>query len=181
MPNARISTMGFTLAELLIALAILGVIATFTIPKILVSQQNGKYNAAAKEAVGMIAGAYQQAQLSGTISATTKGVDLTPYMNFVKYDTSGTLVDDNPPNTSWDCSSISPCLFLHNGGTLHFEPNTFGGTSSTNFFKIEFDPDGKVTDATTNGPGKAVEFRLYYNGRISSSGGSDDPSWFSWQ
>lgn len=33
---------GFTLAELLIALGILGVIATFTIPKILSAQQDSK-------------------------------------------------------------------------------------------------------------------------------------------
>lgn len=41
---------GFTLAELLIALAILGVIAAFSIPKVLSAQQNQTYNAIAKEA-----------------------------------------------------------------------------------------------------------------------------------
>ncbi|MBL8031855.1 MAG: prepilin-type N-terminal cleavage/methylation domain-containing protein [Candidatus Doudnabacteria bacterium] len=45
---------GFTLAELLIALVILGVIATFTIPKVLYANQNTKYNAIAKEAMGTI-------------------------------------------------------------------------------------------------------------------------------
>lgn len=43
---------GFTLAELLIALGISGVIATFAIPKILAAQTNGKYKAVAKEAAG---------------------------------------------------------------------------------------------------------------------------------
>lgn len=43
---------GFTLAELLIALTILGVIATFTIPKILTAQQASTYNAIAKETMG---------------------------------------------------------------------------------------------------------------------------------
>lgn len=54
-----IAQKGFTLAELLIALSILGVIATFTIPKVLQSQQNGKYNTMAKEAIATISQAYQ--------------------------------------------------------------------------------------------------------------------------
>ena len=41
---------GFTLAELLISLGILGLIATFTIPKIVGAAGDSKYNAAAKEA-----------------------------------------------------------------------------------------------------------------------------------
>jgi prepilin-type N-terminal cleavage/methylation domain-containing protein len=40
---------GFTLAELLIALALLGIIASFTIPKVLESSTNAKYKAMAKE------------------------------------------------------------------------------------------------------------------------------------
>lgn len=45
---------GFTLAELLIALAIMGVIATFTIPKVLSSQNNAKKNALFREAIAAL-------------------------------------------------------------------------------------------------------------------------------
>jgi prepilin-type N-terminal cleavage/methylation domain-containing protein len=45
---------GFTLAELLIALAILGVIATFTIPKVLNSQQADKKKAVIRETIGAL-------------------------------------------------------------------------------------------------------------------------------
>lgn len=45
----------FTLAELLIALAILGVIATFTIPKVLTANQNGTFKAIGKETAAMLA------------------------------------------------------------------------------------------------------------------------------
>lgn len=58
--------LGFTLAELLISLAILGVIATFTIPKIIKAQQDAKFNAIAKEAATMVTGAYQQYQSQNT-------------------------------------------------------------------------------------------------------------------
>lgn len=60
MSNLRKPIPAFTLAELLIALAILGVIATFTIPKILATQQTQQYNAIAKDDIHMIVGAYQQ-------------------------------------------------------------------------------------------------------------------------
>lgn len=52
MPQARYP--GFTLAELLISLAILGIIATFTIPKLLMNQRVSAYNASAKESAASI-------------------------------------------------------------------------------------------------------------------------------
>jgi prepilin-type N-terminal cleavage/methylation domain-containing protein len=71
---------GFTLAELLIALALLGIIASFTIPKVLESSTNAKYKAMAKEAAGMISGAYQNLKLANGLSANTTTCDLTQYM-----------------------------------------------------------------------------------------------------
>ena len=43
--HLRNSQRAFTLAELLVAMYILAVIATYSIPKVLASQQNGKYKA----------------------------------------------------------------------------------------------------------------------------------------
>ena len=59
---------GFTLAELLIALAILGVIATFTIPKVLNSSSSSENSAIFKEAAGMVSGAMQAYQQQNSLS-----------------------------------------------------------------------------------------------------------------
>ena len=188
---------GFTLAELLISLGILGVIAAFTLPKILLAQQNNTYNASAKEAAAMISGAYQAYQQTGALSSSTAPDDLTPYMNYLAVDTTSTI-DLFYENTTRDCNTGFNCLKLHTGGTLlYYVGGSFGGSTSTRAIYFYFDPDGRVTDGTTNGPGKSVVFWLYYNGRITSysnlltgtlSGGgppvnpdpSYDPPWFSW-
>lgn len=174
---------GFTLAELLIALLIIAEIATFTIPKIISSQANNRNNAIAKEAAGMLATAFQQAQIAGNISSSTKIGDLTQYMNYVKTDTS-TQIDDWQTSTYWGCSPSIPCLVLHSGAKLAYSSTmSFGGTASTDFIFIQVDPDG-VYSGTTNGPGKAVYFAIQYNGRIRNTLNPDTdgltPPWFSW-
>ncbi len=190
-------TQGFTLAELLISLAILGVIATFTIPKILSAQQASANNAKAKEVAAMISAAFQQAKLDGTITATTYSRDLIPYLNYLKLDTSGTVIDTLPGFASASCSVATPCVYLHNGGVLWFHDTAFGGTSNLNVIEFAFDPDPiNNTTATADGPLKAVQFGVYYNGFITSRGkfksgsvnhiaslglnSAFDPSWFSW-
>jgi prepilin-type N-terminal cleavage/methylation domain-containing protein len=181
----------FTLAEMLIAFAILGMIATFTIPKVLQSQQDIKYSAMAKEAAGMIAGAYDAYRMSKTPVAATSPKDLTPYMNFVKADTDGTVVDDEWTLTgSYTCGTSNiACLALHNGAYLYYRTTQcFNGTNPTNAFWFAFDPDGKLTaDGSASSPGK--------NGRLTTRAGlaaSTDscagaygpqprnPPWFSW-
>ena len=191
----------FTLAELLIALVILGVIATFTIPKVLTSQQDSRFNSIAKEATGMVSQAYQAYQLNNTSSslATMGFKDLTPYMNYVRYDTSSTVDSEyNTVGTRTCGTSSDACLFLHNGASLRYRTTiTFGTTDSTSTLWFSLDPDGIVTtDGSATTPGKAIQVFLYMNGRIvnwgntlngTMSGGtsygpnpSHDPPWFSW-
>jgi prepilin-type N-terminal cleavage/methylation domain-containing protein len=199
---AQKSLWGFTLAELLIALAILGVIATFTIPKILSVQQNGTYNTKAKEAAAMVAVAHKQARLAGELSASTGIDDLTQYMNYVRTDTS-TVVDHHQLAGTYTCGSeaAAQCLRLHSGAIMRYGNSIFtiGGTNTTNAIWFSVDPDG-TSDGTTNGPGKAVEFWIYYSGRLATYGTMSsntcqsisgtptchnpnpalDPPWFSW-
>lgn len=185
----------FTLAELLIAVAILGEIATFTIPKIVSSQQTGTYNAAAKENIAAISSAYQQYALNNTISASTDFADMTQYLNYVQVDTATGSVDWVYGNTTTDnCSSSSPCLRMHNGSIIkYWDFENYSGTSTTHSFLLIIDPDGKVSGSTTNGPGKSLAVILYYNGRISDVSqpgvsccntygwpSSVIPPWFSW-
>ncbi len=179
---------GFTLAELLIALAILGVIATFTIPKILTSQQNAENAAKTKEAIATVSGAYQLAQSAGTVSSATKSADLTPYINYVSVDAASTI--DGTATATVSCATRT-CLRLHNGGTLGLLNNeSFSGTGTTNGVWFVFDPDGTANSS------KGVGFFLFYNGRLSSFGSAgscptqssiatyavcqSDASWFSW-
>jgi prepilin-type N-terminal cleavage/methylation domain-containing protein len=183
---------GFTLAELLISLAILGVIATFTIPKVLNSQQSSRNNAIAKEAMGTIEAAYQQHKLNGQLSSNTTGADLTQYINYVLVST-GINIDDRPGGGgNIGCiGGAWPCLKLHNGAILQPMGDSFGGTSTTNYIPFTLDPDGIYTGAEDS-----LRIVLYYNGKITSrnncqtgsvssvglcgpmTGG--DPAWFSW-
>jgi len=164
------SSQGFTLAELLIALTILGEISAFTIPKIISAQQNQMNMAKTKETIGMLSAAYQQVQLSGAVTSATTADSLAPYLNYVTMDTSGSVIDDSPGFTSRACNSSGPCLRLHNGAVLQYEAGTsFSGTGPGNVLFYFIDPDG-VYSGSSSGNNKSVRIMVYYNGRISSLG-----------
>lgn len=188
---------GFSLSELLVALLIIGQIATFTIPKVLSSQQNTAYNAKAKEAAGMIGEAFTQYQLSGKSISAFNSRDLTPYFNYLRISTNAadTMDYHNGTSSVLNCGAVQGCIYLHSGASVAYT-GAFSGTGTTNAVYYLFDPDGKVTDGTTNGPGKSVMFILYANGRLTTRALADsgtllsgaawppiataDPAWFSW-
>lgn len=192
---SRTPAPAFTLAELLICMLILGEIATFTIPKVLQSQQNNKYNSIAKEAIGTIAQAYNTLQLQGLVTANTTGKDLTPYMNYVKAYTSGFSIDGSPGNTvgyTMTCSAAEPCIVLHNGAVLMMDSTTLGTATNMHYFPITIDPSGQA-----EGGNDGLWVEVYYEGRITTwqyrypnsyKGNAGpvgpcagcDPSWFSW-
>lgn len=187
---------GFTLAELLISLAILGVIATFTIPKILVSQQNSQYNAMSKEVIASIAEAYQQHKLAGLLTTSTKPSDFSQYMNYLSLDTT-TTIDDGIGAGAQTCNATTnKCIRLANGGLLYFADwASFSGSSNLSAAQFSFDPNGKLDPIGSPQKGNLWIF-VYYNGKVTIYGNLDpgtlstdtvrnpDPSrtppWFSW-
>jgi prepilin-type N-terminal cleavage/methylation domain-containing protein len=178
------ASFGFTLPELLISLLVIAEIATFTIPKIITSQQNNRYNAAAKEAMASVASAYQLYSFNNTLSAsTTPGDILFPYLNYLNTDTTTTVDQSYTYATSACGTGIDVCYRLHNGGILKgYATANFAGTTSGNRLWFLFDPDA-TTDGTTNNSGKSLLIILFYNGRVSTYSSvyniTSDPLWFS--
>ncbi len=189
----RQKSLGFTLAELLISLAILGVIATFTIPKVLNGSQNGQMTAVAKEAISAVSGAYQAYRLDNTVDANTSWADLTAYLNYIRVDTAS-FVDGAcslPPSTA-SCSPVGiDCLKSSSGAIYRFQRNqSFNGTGALNGIEFRLDPDGTFNSE------KSIQVYLYFNGRITTRDGifanttnshnttspisTCQPDWFEW-
>lgn len=183
---------GFTLAELLIVLIILGVIAAFAIPKVIDASREAKHSAISKEAASILAAGYKGYRANTHPAASTTAGVITQYINYASIDTSTNPASVPSDQTSLQqCSSALPCYVMHNGAFLQFHTgNTFGGTMATNAWIYNLDPDGPQ-----NGAG-GITFIMQYNGRISTggilttaeyqAGGSTvtaittDPGWLQW-
>ena len=85
---------GFTLAEVLITLAVIGIIAALTIPGLISSVEKSQYEAAFKKEYSVISRAYELYQANGNDMATDAfpGTDtgasalnqIAPYLNIIK-------------------------------------------------------------------------------------------------
>lgn len=154
------SAKGFTLAELLIALAILGVIATFTIPKVLNSGQSGQNTAVFKESASTISGAFSAYQLENTVASGVGPADFTKFINYVSTLSTATTGNDT---TQIDCNNGGVvCLQLHNGGILAYDQDQVLPATPNNDTYLTFwvDPDG------ADGTEDPTSVNLHFNGRL---------------
>jgi prepilin-type N-terminal cleavage/methylation domain-containing protein len=173
---------GFTLAELLISLAILGVIAAFAIPKVLQSSQDNKLNAIAKETASMVRDAYSfyKIDTNPTWNLMGNADRLIGYLNYVEIDrttTAAQMMDPPPTQTKLEnCTNAQPCLVLHSGAYVQMDSGmTFTAAdpapnrpalNNAVFFNI--DPDG------VRGQAGRVSIVLFFNGRVTTGQAAND-------
>jgi prepilin-type N-terminal cleavage/methylation domain-containing protein len=105
----------FTLAELLIALAILGLAAGFTIPKVLTASNNAQTKAILKEDIGIISTVLQKCEAENRL--------YTQSASKLNNSVHGCFLDHlNTVSSDYCQNNISACnvggVVLHNGSTL---------------------------------------------------------------
>lgn len=139
---------GFTLAELLLALGILAVLAIFTIPKVIKAQQNSAFLSGSKEAAATISQALYMWRTTN-YSATGTWSNITPYLNYVKVDTTSSI--DGSPNDGIGVTVCGDaggnCYKMPNGAMLKlWDWGACGDLNDINDYEfILYDPDGTLT------------------------------------
>ena len=118
------SLQGFTLSELLVSLAVLGLIAAFAIPKVLTAVGNSSARAIGSELIATISQSYEalRADRNGSLARGTKAPDLVGKMNY------RTLVGG--------------VATFPNGGTITFNTADDFTDGTTGVIGFNVDPDG---------------------------------------
>lgn len=107
---------GFTLAELLVALAILGVIATFTVPKILATSQNQQKKAVFRETISAISEAISTGTMSNRLDRNSNFyAHIANKLNAVKFCPNNASTEGCWLNSSWVGEENEPGFVMHNG------------------------------------------------------------------
>lgn len=182
LPYSCKKLMAFTLAEVLITLLIIGIVASLVIPALIADTQQAEYITAWKKAYGVIS----QAQLNmvrdyGSVSGAFSNIDNTsinrnnflngwiPYLLTAKKCMSGKIITDGchitdfttldrSPTTNYNSSSIDSGVVLNDGTFINFYSGACGGGSICNDSNLFIDVNG------AKGPnvlGKDV-FRMIY-------------------
>jgi prepilin-type N-terminal cleavage/methylation domain-containing protein len=115
--------LGFSLTELLIALMILGEIAAFSIPKILIAQQDARNRAVLKETVGMLTSVLYLGIIKGEITASTNvGQYVADRVNYLKFCPGNSSAqgcwNTTIQGTAWGQETGSGGFILHNGAVI---------------------------------------------------------------
>jgi prepilin-type N-terminal cleavage/methylation domain-containing protein len=166
---------GFTLSELLVSLAVLGLIAAFAVPKVLTSVGNSTLLANAKEAIATISGSYEalKADFNGMLP-TTMGLSMTTGLpSKMSFNQLGNYTPGLIGTPDVFVQAAAPVAGTHavrfaNNATIAFNPtDTFFTTTpvtgvlpnAQGRVAFEVDPDGV-------GPNKGFSVILGYDGRV---------------
>jgi hypothetical protein len=131
------------LAELLIALGILAVIATFSIPKILMSQQTSKKKAVLRETISALNEAFVPACLAGEITEGTFGTYMRSHLNAVKICTTNSMSQGCWYGTDLVGQSATPGVIMHNGAVIAGLDNDVSG-GGTDTLMVDWDGPGST-------------------------------------
>ena len=113
------SKIGFTLAELLVAMVILGLIATFTLPKVLSGQADTKKKAVFRETIAALKKVMSYGLGSGEMNEDNSGTYFITHLNPVKICDTNAISQgcwgsgDNPAG-----QASVPGVLLHNGACV---------------------------------------------------------------
>ncbi len=158
---------GFSLTELLVGVLLLGVIASFTIPKVLTNQKNQQRNSFTKEA--MVTLTDMMAVYKGALKTSTGMEQLRQGLNAHRT-TEAKFIEGNANLLNCSMPQFA-CLQLPNGTAMGYTlPSRFGGTKPNNAILIYFDPDGLSNSHVGIGPYDGVNLYLYTDGIVRVGG-----------
>jgi prepilin-type N-terminal cleavage/methylation domain-containing protein len=172
---------GFTLSELLVALAVLGLIAAFAVPKVLTASWNATANAKVHKAAQAVVNGYEKWKQANGDALGMTGADLMTFVNFSSVITDGRVVDIHPGSGNFTCRATlttsgnleGPCYRMPDGSMVYFIGHTGVAftTNATSVLYFTVDPDAIESGANTQtNSGIGTSFFLYKNGRIRERG-----------
>ena len=178
----RIKARAFSLAEILITLAIMGVLTAFTVPMFVQNASNtnsttnvvGRQAQMLRDTAFMVVNAYERYKsINGIVTTSVTPGALTPYMNYIKVSTTGFIdafaaSNGTVGNGSFACAASTPCYYLPNGATLMlWNDAPFPNTTPLSAIVFSFDPDGVFSGlGASAGSSKSLDIFLYYDGTV---------------
>jgi len=179
--HSQKTVFGFSLVEVIIAIAIVAFIAGIAIPGIMTSANNNKRLGVVKQTMSIIGDAFNNKLESNEIDTNagfeqfmnvgSEGIKYTRYFPGTTAATQVGFRIDPPPNPMLMCNTGSPCVgttngtlrtfTLKNGAYLVFRTDIRFGTAANAAVPIVVDPDGEA-----KGDFNTVGLWLYADGRI---------------
>jgi prepilin-type N-terminal cleavage/methylation domain-containing protein len=167
---------GITLAEVMVTIAIMGIMAAMTVPKFLTTNgtvQTSNYSKGANEFAVAIAAAYQiYVMKNGPVTAFgTVAGDLMQYVNYVTTLPGTSQIDQITGSGAQACNSSvgDQCYVMHNGAVVYTSTYwVLCDTTRNSYVYYVYDPDGVYGNSTT-GISKSVVFDLHADGHVVSS------------